>query len=562
MNRAESLVPVESLGPVESPAGMARASKIDRVQLRALLRAYLQMSSRGASLLKARGKPTTLAFLLGAYAFLGLMIGLAAYFMHPDVFVYAFALHAVTFFTVGMAAVIESNDVLFDPKEDEILLHRPIPPGTLLAAKGIALVGFTLMLAGSLNLFPTFGLLFARDAQPWIPLVHLFSVVLLDVFVCAAVVCSYGLILKLFGRERFESLAVFAQVGMTLLFVGGFQILPRMIERLGPERLGSIARMLIPAPPAWFAAIDATLGTGTLDTTLLVAAVGGVLATAILAWVGVGKLAAGYGDLAALGSRGPSVAKEKARGSTAASNASWRSRNPILRAWIRDPIEWSAFRTAAAYMRRDREIRLRVYSSMIMFVMFVALSFFDSGKSKAEFLPLMMFALAGTIPVTIVEALRMSSHFAAADVFHAAPLESSAPLFHGARKAAILFAQIPIACAALILIALRSPVPSEGLAMAAPIAILLPTLSLAPGLFKDYVPLSMPPRRGRQSSQNVGVLIATMVLMGLVVGGSVLAGKLGIRWYVVGAEIPIVAMLHAGLVLKIRSRPMERPQES
>ncbi len=506
------------------PPVEAKPGAIDRVQLRALLRAYLQMSSRGASLLRARGKPTTLAFVLGMYAFLGLMIGVGAYLIHPDVFVYSLALHSVTFFTVGMAAVIESNDVLFDPKEDEIL--------------PLALVGFALMLAGSLNFFPALALLAARDAQIWIPLVHVLSMTLLVVFVCAAVVCSYGLILRLFGRERFESLALFAQVGMTLLFVGGFQILPRMIERMGPERLGSIARMLLPAPPAWFASIDATLGTGTWDTGLVLAAGAGVVGTALLAWIGVGKLAAGYGEMAAVGARVASTAeKDSSPGSGAASKSRWRSRNPLLRAWIRDPVEWSAFRTAAAYMRRDREVRLRVYSSMSMFVVFVAISFVDGRNERAEFLPLMMFAMAGTVPVTVLESLRMSGQFAAADIFYAAPLENSGALFHGVRKAAILFAQLPIACAALILIAVRSPDPIESFSMAAPIAILLPTLSLAPGLFGGYVPLSMPPRRGRQSSQNVGVLLTTMVLMGAITGGSVAAGKLGIRWYVIAAEI-------------------------
>jgi hypothetical protein len=53
-----------------------------------------------------------------------------------------------------------------------------------------------------------------------------------------------------------------------------------------------------------------------------------------------------------------------------------------------------------------------------------------------------------------------------------------------------------------------------------------------------------------------------MIMMGVITAGSVAAGKLGIRLYVILAEIPIVAMLHAGLVLKIRARPMERQQEA
>src|SRR6185295_12028658 len=119
-------------------------------------------------LVRARGRPTPLAFVLALYTFLGLMIGFGA-LIHPGVLLYSIALHSLTLFIVGMSAVIESNDVLFDPKEDEILMHRPISPATLLAAKGLALVGFTSMLAAAVNLFPTFFLLAAKGARPWTP---------------------------------------------------------------------------------------------------------------------------------------------------------------------------------------------------------------------------------------------------------------------------------------------------------------------------------------------------------------------------------------------------------
>jgi len=529
---------------------------VDRTQLRALLRAYLQMSSRGASLLRSRsGKPTTLVFVLGMYAFLGFAIGLIA-LAHPDVLLYSLGLQCITLFTVGMAAVIESNDVLFDPKEDELLMHRPIGASTLLAAKAIALVGFTSMLAGALNLFPTFFLLAAKGAQPWIPIVHLASTFLLVVFVCASVVCSYGLILRLFGRERFESLAVYAQVGMTLLFVGGFQVVPHVIERIGPERLEAIARILLPAPPAWFAAIDTTLGSGAHDWPLILAACAAVLSTVFLAWIGVGKLAAGYGELESVrGAVATEASKARASGRIA-SPAQWRSRNPLLRLWMRDPIEWSTFRLASAYMRRDREVKLRVYSSMSMFLVFVVLSIVDPKRRSGEFLPVVMFAMSGTVPVALMETIRMSSHHAAAELFRTAPLKSAAPLFHGVRKASILYVQLPIACIALATLTSQSESFYDALMMVLPIAVVLPTISLVPGLFKDYVPLSMAPRRGRQSSQNVGVMLGTMAFTLGMFGLAVAAKKLGVQWILIGVEVVLMFLVHRGLTGMIASRPM------
>ena len=549
-----------------------RESRIDWIQLRALLRAYFQMAARGAVLFKARGKPTTLTFVVGLYFFLGAMIGLAG-LMHPGVLLYSIALHTLTLFTVGMSAVIESNDVLFDQQEDEILMHRPIPPATLLAAKAGALVGFTSLLAGALNAVPTFTLLLARDARPWIPLVHVVSTALLVIFACAAVVCSYGLILRFFGREKFESLAVVAQVGMTLLFVASAQVVPQILERIGPERLDEIAHYLLFSPPAWFSAIDASLAGGEQGIATLLAAGVAVVVTIVVTWFGIGRLSAGYGhlipvrgDVASGGgaSAAPARAPIEASGKVSIPGnvppedvSAWRWRHPLLSRWMRDPIEWSAFRMAIAYIRRDREVKQRVYSSLAMFVVFVVLSLIDTKRHNGQFMPLMMLVMSGTIPLTVMETMRMSNHFVASEIFQAAPLETSSALFHGVRKAVIVWIQLPIAAVAMLLIVFVTKPLDMGLSLAVPVLVALPTLSLAPGIIRSYVPFSIAPRRGRQSSQNVATVLVTMAVAGGLIGVSYLAWKAGFLWILVPIEVVAVIGMHVLLLGAIRHRRLE-----
>ena len=341
---------------------------------------------------------------------------------------------------------------------------------------------------------------------------------------------------------------------MTLLFVGSMQVIPRLVERIGPERLDEIARYLLFSPPAWFAAIDAALGGPERGAPELLAASAGVGATALLAWVGIGKLSAGYGAL--IPSRGTIAVSEPRAGDADERNVRpWRSPNLFLRPWLRDPIEWSAFRLALAYLRRDREVKLRVYSSLSSFVVFFAMSFLGGGRG-AEGLMLMMIAMAGTVPLTVLESMRMSNQFAAADLFHAAPLPSASPLFHGARKAVIAWIQLPMVVVAMLLIWLRSSTPQMTLSLAIPILLALPTLSLVPGLFGSYLPLSMEPRRGRQSAQNVGVILMTMFVAFALVGISYLAWSLGVFWVLVGIEVAAIAVAHGQLLGVIRRRPM------
>jgi len=442
--------------------------------------------------------------------------------------------------------------VLFDRREEEILFPLPVHASTLLLAKMGTLVGFTFLLAFALNLFPSFLGLAAADARWWFPLIHLASVLLLTVLACASVVCVYGLVLRLFGRERFENLAVWAQVGMILMVVGGFQILPRMLDGRGPGELEAIAKWLLPTPPGWFAAFDAWLGGGAGGTQVIVFALVAVGATALVGWVAVIRFAAGYGETP---TRASGV-QAKPREGEAVAAREWRSRNPLLRWWLRDPIEWGAFKLATAYLRRDREIKLRVYTSLSMFAVLVVLSILDARSGRKTFLPLVLLAFSGTAVITAIEALESSSQFAAAEIFASTPIESAAPLYHGVRKACMLFVQAPLLAASLVLIAL---VPSQGLislALAGPIVVLLPTISLIPGSIGVYVPLSKPPRRGEQSSRRVMLILGTMLgSMGMLAVGF-LASRAGLLWALLLLEIVAVAFLHAWLLRRIRARPL------
>jgi hypothetical protein len=104
----------------------------------------------------------------------------------------------------------------------------------------------------------------------------------------------------------------------------------------------------------------------------------------------------------------------------------------------------------------------------------------------------------------------------------------------------------------------RSTSRLDAIAMTLPIAILIPTLSLVPGLFGDYLPLSMPPRRGRQSSQNLALILATIALTGLVFGLAIAAQKLGFLWILVAVELVCVLGIHQVLLRRIHDRRMGR----
>jgi hypothetical protein len=524
---------------------------IDRVQLRALLRAYWQMSARGVSLLRNQeGVPTSLTYVLGIYLVFGGVLSLTA-LSHIDAFSYALMFDCFTFFVVGMAALVESNDVLFDPREEEILLYRPILPGTLLAAKACALIGFTWMLAGALNFFPTFVGLASHGARFWLPVVHVGSTALLAVFTCSAIVCAYGVVLRWFGRERLDNIAVYAQIVMLILFFG-IQSLPGFMRE---HAAGESSKALLLLPPAWFAAIDATLAGDATAVEMRIAACAAVVSTVVLAWFAVGKLAAPFSEVA---SRSGLVgAAEEMSSADRAGSASLRTRswNPITRLWVRGPIEQAAFGLATAYIRRDREIKLRLYPQFGMFVMFMVFALTDWKRERSHN-ALFVVMMAPVIPVMVVETLRMSSQHAASDLFRYSPLTSASSLFHGVRKAAILLVQLPIVALAIALIAFKPGADAEALEMALAVVLAMPTLSLLPGAFGSFLPLSQPPRRGEISSRNTGVTVAMTIIGCVPIGLAWGSIKLGVYWPMVAVEVVALAFVHRWLLRIVRERPM------
>ena len=518
---------------------ISQNSSIDRVQLRALLKCYWRLSTRGrvARAMGRGGKPRGLIFVLVMYLIVGFMTSMIA-FSPIDLFTYAIIVHSMTFFVVGMAVTAESGDILFNANESDVLVHRPIHPRTLLLAKTLNLIGFTLILATALNLFPTFFGLAVRGARPWFPAIHLFSMVVLCVFCAAAVICVYGLVIRFLDREKFDNFAAWSQVAMSILFIGGYQIVPRLLQRFEGLTLKPYARYLFPLPPAWFAGLDSAAA-GDLPFGALLGVIG-LAVTAALAYVAIGKLSSSYSEgLAKIAeTRSSEPARKRVRKSRAL-------RNPLLRWWLRDPIELWTFRLAAAYMRRDRDTKLRLYPSLTIFLVFPVISLLDRNRGGfSSFAPLLTVWMLSMLPYQALQTLQMSQHYLAADIFAITPLATAASVFHGVRKATIVYLLLPALAVAGLLTGYLSQGGLQGLQLALPGLLLIPVLTLVPGLVEDYLPLSRPAARGDQTSRNLGLMFVSMIAMTIVLAATYIAWKLEVLWYMLAIEALVVILIY------------------
>jgi ABC-2 type transport system permease protein len=508
------------------------------VQRRILRRLFLTIALRGQGRGRAQPKKRPPFASLGLAVLLYALVGCVAFTMQKLEFVaFAACLHSMTFLLAGLHLATMSGQVLFSPQEAEVLLHRPVAPRELLAAKVQTIVIVAMGMALSLNVAGFYIGIGRSGSWLFVP-IHLLAVTLEIVFCASLVTLAYNLCLRWFGRERLDNLMTTVQMLVAVGIVVGGQIVPRVMRTMDFSALAHPPLWLGALPPFWFASLETVLLQHDGGPAFLAFAALGIGATLLAAWIGVSRLAGSYAlGLVALNEASSLAAPRGGRARWTRILLSF----PPVNWWLRDPVERTAFRLALAQLGRARGVKLRVYPQAAQFLIY-PLIFFFGGASSAS-LNAFSLAFAGAfvamLPATIIEQLRMAEDWQAADLFYYAPIERASGLFQGTRKAVIAGLVAPglVTVAVIGLVWLRNPLL---LLVLLPGLIALPLFSQLAGLGKLFIPFSQPAER-----PNVGGRGCIMMAVSLVFAMSI-AGLAGWSWIagrfllLLAIEVPVV----------------------
>ncbi len=557
----EGVPPILPKEPTTSPVphagrGAVKAPSPERTLRRLFLTLFLRgRTSRGLQKESApKSVGSKLALTLLFYAFFGLFV---LGFLGQPVFALSVYLHGLTFVFLGMFVAASAGEVLFNKEEADILLHRPVTPRALLQAKIGVLVEVSLWLAGAFNLGGFIAGVFARDGRWFFLVAHALSTTLEALFCTACVVLTYQLCLRWFGRERLEGLMTTVQVFVAIAAVLSGQLVPRMMGGFGgklPVGLKSWWVSLL--PPAWFAGLDDALA-GSRAPGSWALALCGLAATAAVLWLAFGKLARDYATgLQTLGEARTLKPRQRARRRWLAQAVA----APPFRWWLGDSVSRAAFLLTAAYLLRDRDVKLRVYPSLasmlVMPVIVLVQQHYGSGSGSFG------IAFAGTflgiVPVLGLNLVQYSQQWQAADLFRAAPIAGPAPLCHGARRAVLCLLTLPVLLAVALVVWLMHS-QSSNLALFVPGIIALPVFALIPNLGGRAVPLSVPIEEAKSAGRGL-MMIGVMVVSGIISGLAALAWSGGwFRWLLLVETVSVIVLYVSlrALVSAARWPPME-----
>ena len=508
-----------------------------------------------------RRRQARIAIAMVFYVLLGIWPALAAFTV--DGFFFACLLHGFTLMFASVTLASSAGSLLFMREESEILLHRPVRPQEVLRAKCAVLVGFSLLLALSMNVAGLITGTMARGSNLLFLPAHLFSTVMLMVFSAAATVLVYNLCLSWLGRDRFTNLLTTVQTLLTIGLIAGSQILPRVVGFRALHDLHDPPAWFLALPPVWFGSLDMVISGAGESGFLWIGAGLGLVLTLGTTWLAFVKLGAAYGQGMVAINEAPSGAEAR----PGRPQGRWLRRLvavPPLSLWLRHPVERSVFMLCAAYMARDRETKLKLYPGLapMLILPLVVLFSARAGEQASVSGLLQGFATCylTIIPLQALALLQMSQQWRATDWFQMAPLDHWSRLFHGTRKAVLFFLAWPVLLLMVTVVAIwqRSLAP---ICLALPAAILLPVVSLVPGLFEPWIPFAKPPEDRPDTMRGCLLMTVAMGGGGLLGGLAWVCWKYGWFWLFLGLEIGLLLGVRVLFRLRLRTMAWNREVE-
>ena len=507
-----------------------------------LQRLYLTLFLRGRSargLKKDKAPQSVGAKLWGTLALYALVGVVALPFAMEGSFVLSFYLHGMSLLFLGMFIAASAGEILFNKEEAEILLHRPVDARTLLWAKVGVLVRVSLWITCAFNIAGMIGGSVMEKGSPWFAPVHFLSTCLTALFCTGSVVLLYQLCLRWFGRERLDNLMTTAQVLLAVAMVAGSQLVPHLMTgmRGAIDPLAGKSWFFL-LPPAWFAALDEAL-LGRASGPTLVMAGAGVLITAAVLTLAFGRMAHVYEEgLQTLAESRP----RKPRANEGRRLLDRLMDGPVLGWLLRDPVTRASFRLTAAYLFRDRDMKLRLYPGLAP-VLVMPMVFLIQGMSKSDAGWGIAFGggYLGLIPLMAMNLLQFSQHWQAADLYRQAPVAGPGPFIHGASRAVCFLLALPGVAILLLVICLMP----GGLAKAEllfPGLLAMPAFALIPGAIEKTVPLSKPTEEAKSAARG-GIMVLLMMASLVIPGIALWARNYGMfgRFLIAEACMVVVA---------------------
>ena len=509
--------------------GLYRIAGVNYEQLRAIVAIKLTMDNRRNTLSSRRKKNEEPSNAFGMsllfYALFGIFPAMLIFNTH------SLMVSMVFFFSyimvmIAMTLITDFSSILLDTSDNTIILPRPVDGRTLFIAR----ITHIMLYLGQLSL----GLSLFSIIMVWAKFGFVFFVCFLVALVLAVLTALlitnvvYLLIMQFASEEKLKSVINYFQIIMAVAFMGGYQLMPRMIGRFDAvDYFFELSWWSYLIPPIWMGGSLEAIHLHLTDLSHLT-----LIALAVLFPVGglyvVNKYLTPIFNkkigVIGVANDQPVLSKEKIqKGKNWLEGISSRITNSL--------IECASFELVYKMLSRDRKIKLKIYPAM-GYVLIFGLLFMFKGREdfsatwhnlhNTEYY-LVMIYISFMITQVALREIPYSDDFKASWFYSSAPIDRPGEILSGMVKAIFIRLFLPayIVISALLIFIWGIPVLDDIVfGLFNNVIILLIMASIG----RRILPLSLEPS-AREQSGNLMRGIIMMLCMAIPGGLHYVAGK-------------------------------------
>ncbi|RYG01062.1 MAG: hypothetical protein EOO02_13555, partial [Chitinophagaceae bacterium] len=267
--------------------------------------------------------------------------------------------HAFVIFMMAMTLITDFSSVLLDTADNQIILPRPVNGKTLFMARLIHILIYLVQFSISISIIPVVIGFIVKG--PVVGAMMILTSQLAVLFSVSLTYILYLLVLRYSNEQKVKDIVSNFQIAMTIFFVAGYQVVPRLIDFVDLEATYNPAWYSWLLPPVWMAMAIEAVSAGIYDTQHLMMLILAIAFPILLFWAMNKYLAPNFAkQLDALSNASQKNVKVSSEVVKTSAGISTR----LGRLISRSAVERASFSNTWRITGRDKSFRLQLYPSL------------------------------------------------------------------------------------------------------------------------------------------------------------------------------------------------------
>jgi hypothetical protein len=374
------------------------------------------------------------------YFVMGIMFG-AVIGAKANTFISMFLCFSALILISASGMMAEFSTLLFDTRDNTIIIPRPVSERTYLLAKILHIANFIILQTLSFSIVPIIVTIIKFNILSG--LMFFLNTLLCSIFTIFLTQILYLGLMKFTSGERFKDIVSYFQIVMAIIFMGGYQLIPELLEYLESLQIQTNVWWMQLIPSTWMAGSMEGIASLTFTKWNSISLILSVLMPALGLWIVVKYLAPGYIHKLAILEQGDIISVKKISKGTKFELSKFFARFVTY-----NTAENIAMSIIWKITSRDRTFKTSMYPFIGWIFVMIFIFVFRRAGSLEDIASSQKYLYILYIPFfflySIYLNIKYSNNFKAAWIYAISPITHPGEIISGAVKAILIKLYLPV----------------------------------------------------------------------------------------------------------------------